>query len=167
MVKNYAAVLACWELLCEFAGIDDAEFNLARDLTAEMNAHIQETSAEREPWVWITEILLAEIASGAYRHPFLYRTEKDGRDVLLVRTQHVMHHLRSSPGLKEAWNGMPVKSDRVFKRQLKEAGVIHRERVDASINGARECHLVALDLGRLEEYGLHTGRPEENDLAVH
>lgn len=161
MVRNYAAVLACWELLCEFAGVEDAEFGLTRDLITEMNTHIQETSAEREPWVWITEILLAEIASGAYRHPFLYRTEGDGRDTLLIRTNHVIHHLRSSTGLREAWNGMSVKSDRVYKRQLKDAGVLHRERVDASINGARECHLVALDLGKLEEYGLHTGRPED------
>jgi hypothetical protein len=167
MVRNYAALLCCWELLCEFAGIEDGEFDLVRDLISEMNGHIQETSAEREPWVWITEILLAEIASGAYRHPFLYRAEGDGRDVLLVRTQHVMHHLRSSPGLKEAWNGLPVKSDRVYKKQLKEAGVIHRDRVDASVNGARECHLVALDLGRLEEYGLHTGRPEGDSIPAH
>ena len=160
MVKNYAAVLACWELMCEFVGIEDSEFEFTRDLITEMNTHIQETSAEREPWVWITEILLAEIASGAYRHPFLYRTEKDGHDVLLLRTNHVIHHLSSSPGLREAWNGMPLKSDRAYKRQLKEAGVVYRERVDASISGARECHLVALDLGKLEEYGLHTGRPE-------
>ena len=40
----------------------------------------------------------------------------------------------------------------------------HRERIDVSVNGARECHLVVLDLGRLEEYGLHTSRPEKSAL---
>jgi len=43
-------------------------------------------------------------------------------------------------------------------------GMFYWEQTDTSINRARECHLVVLDLGRLEEYGLHTSRPEKSAL---
>jgi hypothetical protein len=33
-----------------------------------------------------------------------------------------MDHLSSSNHLREKWNGLPVKSDRVFKKQMMQAG---------------------------------------------
>ncbi|MPQ72205.1 hypothetical protein GC387_37295, partial [Pseudomonas sp. MWU12-2323] len=53
MAGNYAAVALAWRYLCEFAGMDPSEGDFPRDLLAEMNGHVAETSADREPWVWI------------------------------------------------------------------------------------------------------------------
>lgn len=154
MVRNYAAVLVAWRLLLDFAGVQEAEFNFVPALIEEMNSHIAETGAEREPWVWILEVILNEIAAKAYPYP--YRTDTlNGEEVLYVRTAHVMHHLATKSGLKPIYDGLPVKSDRVFKRQLKDAGVILNDRADPTINGQRVGHMVALSLSKLAEYGLY------------
>jgi hypothetical protein len=137
------------------------------DLLAETNGHVSETSADREPWVWILETLFAEISSGNYRHPYAFRelhAEGEPHEVLLIRAQHVMHHLGHSVHLRDTWNGLPVKSDRVLKRQLLRAGVVLRERVDTTIQSRRECHMLALSLHKLEEYGLHPSLPEQLEV---
>ena len=160
MAGNYAAILTAWRLLAEFAGIDHAQGDFEDDVLEVMNEHVRETVADREPWVWIVEILLSEISAGNFRHPFDWGDE-DGEDVLLIRTSHVMDHISHTNSLRDKWNALPVKSDRVFKRQLLDAGVlmmdadgraIERER---TIGRRREGHLVALSLSKLERYGLY------------
>lgn len=169
MVTNYSAVLAAWRLLAEFAGIDRAQGDFETALIAEMNGHIGETSADREPWVWIVEILLSELASGTYRHPALW-DEVDGVECLLVRTSHVMDHLAHSMWLREKWNGLPVKSDRVFKKQITQAGVVLRDAAGAALDYERKVgdrrvsHMTALDLTALQNFGLYaapSGRSSE------
>ncbi len=124
-----------------------------------MNANIGETMTDHAPWVWIMEVVFHEIASGGY--PFPYRLgEIDGEEVFYLRTAHVIHHLRTKPGLKTIWDGMTVKSDRVLKSQLKAAGVILVDRVDPTIGGERIGHMVALSMNKLAEFGLH---PEEKE----
>lgn len=154
MAGNYAAVLTAWRYLCEFAGIDVAEGGFAEDLLAEMNAHIQETSADREPWVWILETLLGEIARQEFRYPHQW-DYVEAEDCLLVRTSHLMEHLAHTPALRDKWNALPVKSDRVFKRQLVKAGVILSDTVERTIGSRRVSHLSALSLARMEQYGLY------------
>jgi hypothetical protein len=67
MAGNYAAVVVAWRYLCEFAGMDHAEGDFIHALLAEMNGHIAETSADREPWVWILEtVLCIPAAAPAY-----------------------------------------------------------------------------------------------------
>ena len=100
-----------------------------------MNGHVAETSADREPWVWIMETVLSEIDGGNYKHPYTFDTV-DGEFCLLLRTGHVMDHLAHTSALRDKWNGLPVKSDRVFKAQLKHAGVVVGE-------GGRAPHLHA------------------------
>ncbi|MBA1330522.1 CHC2-type zinc finger protein, partial [Candidatus Endoriftia persephone str. Guaymas] len=136
MAGNYAAVLMAWRLLCEFAGVEESQGDFPQDVLHEMNEHISETSQDREPWVWIMEIALSEIDRGEFRYPHMFDSVQDDERVdvecLLVRTSNIMDHIAHSPALRDRWNALPVKSDRVFKRQLRQAGVIvaeNKERV--------------------------------------
>jgi hypothetical protein len=162
MAGNYAALLTAWRLLSEFAEIDTAQGGLLADLKAQMNAHIAETSADRAPWVWILETFLAELAGGKFALPFRFDTAA-GEPCLLVRTSDVMHHLATENRLRDIWNGLPVKSDRVFKKQLVHAGVTVGEGHERTINGRRVAHMTALSLYRLKDYGLHAAEvvPQE------
>ncbi len=161
MVRNYAAVLVAWRLLLDFAAVTEAEFNFVPTLIEEMNSHIAETGAEREPWVWIVEVILNEIAAKAYPYPWRADT-LNGQDVLYLRTAHVMHHLATKSGLKPIYDGLPVKSDRVFKKQLRDSGVIVSDRADPTINGQRVGHMVALSLEKLGVYGLYLSDSNSN-----
>jgi hypothetical protein len=160
MASNYAALMTCWRYLCEFAGIDVNHGDFPRDLIAEMNSHIKETSADREPWVWILETALSEIARREFKYPFKWDYVEQ-QPCLLVRTSYIMDHLSNTPALREKWNGLPVKSDRVFKKQLQQAGVLISDQqgkvieLERTIGHSRVAHLVALSLQKLEEYGLH------------
>ena len=164
MAGNYAAVALAWHYLTEFAGMDPADGDFPRDLIAEMNGHVAETSADREPWVWIMETVLSEIDGGNYRHPYTFDTV-DGQFCLLLRTGHVMDHIAHTSALREKWNGLPVKSDRVFKSQLRHAGVIVGEKeVERRIYTRRVPYLTPISLDSLARYGLHVSIRE--DLAT-
>ncbi|WP_269503769.1 toprim domain-containing protein [Burkholderia sp. IMCC1007] len=161
MAGNYAAVALAWRYLCEFAGMDPSEGDFPRDLIAEMNTHISETSADREPWVWIMETVLSEIDAGNYKHPYTFDTV-DGEFCVLLRTGHVMDHLAHTSALRDKWNALPVKSDRVFKAQLKHAGVVVGEKeVERRIFTRRVPYLTPISLERLETFGLHVAVREE------
>jgi hypothetical protein len=169
MVHNYAAVSTAWRLLCEFLGLDAGRSTLLADLMAEMNRHIAESVSDRQPWAWVLEKLLSEIASQQFRYPFVF-TEVDEVPVLCVRTGHVMDHMRQTPYLREFWDGLPIKSDRVFKRQLEQAGVLlmvsdapgaKSLEVERAIKGQRVGHMVALSLPALKSFGLYAVVPRE------
>lgn len=166
MVNNYAALAAAWHLVCEFVDQPAHTGGFIGDLTAEMNKHIQESVSDRQPWAWVLEKLLSEIASGGFRHPFKFDQE-DQVDVLCVRTGHVMDHMRQTNYLREFWDGLPVKSDRVFKKQLAAAGVLLTDAndepvtVERTVKGQRVAHMVAISLPAMRQYGLHAVVPEE------
>ncbi|MGN4070570.1 toprim domain-containing protein [Burkholderia gladioli] len=163
MAGNYAALALAWRYLCDFAGMDPSEGDFPRDLLTEMNGHVAETSADREPWVWIMETILSEIDGGNYKHPFTFDTV-DGEFCLLLRSGHVMDHIAHTSSLRDKWNGLPVKSDRVFKAQLKHAGVVVGEKeVERRIYTRRVAHLVPISLERLAAFGLYVSVRE--DLA--
>lgn len=169
MVENYAGLLTCWKLLCDFAGIDSQQGEFIGDLTAAMNVHITETRSDREPWVWIMATTLSQIASRQFRYPYRFITYQDpadgkAHDCLVIRASHIMDHLSSSISLRETWNGLPVKTARVFKQQLMDSGVVYRDRVDTTVNGDRLTHALAMSLDKLAEYNLRATLPSE--LAV-
>jgi hypothetical protein len=164
MVANYAAVRAAWVLLCDFCGIDLGTGAFMSDLTAEMNGHIKESVSERQPWVWIVEKLLSEISRGTFRFPYAFDQTEDEEPFLAVRTSHVMDHISTEPALREFWNELPVKSDRVFKGALKLAGVLCLEDVERTVNGKRVGHMVAMSLPALEQYGLYATQPVANPV---
>lgn len=165
MVSNYAAVALAWKLVCDFAGIAMETGDFLRDLRTEMNTHIAETTGEREPFVWILETLAAEIESDRFAYPYVI-DELDGEDCLILRPSHVLDHIQTETRLREQWNALPVKSARVFKRQITAAGLIVKEDIDRVIRHRRYGHLSAISLDKMEEYGVHLSRPQASVVAA-
>ncbi|HFG2190381.1 TPA: toprim domain-containing protein [Vibrio cholerae] len=160
MRDNYACLMLTWRLLCEFTGAASNYGHFIQDLVTEMNAHIRETEAEREPWVWIMELILGEMDAGHFRHPFSFDWI-EGELCLLVRTSHIMQHISQSPALKAKFDSLPVKSDRILKKQLKEAKVVLKDGHEKSINGKRVANFVALGVENLREFGLFPTIPDD------
>jgi len=174
MAGNYAAILTAWRLLCEFAEIDIKQGSFPTDLIATMNAHINETSADREPWVWIMETLLHELATNNFKAPYQWgRVDDDEgrqRECLIIRSSDVMHHLQSTPALREVWNALPIKSDRVFKKQLLGSGVVVNPDVERTISAGvhtrRVAHMVAIGLDELEAFGIYATPTELKENSM-
>jgi hypothetical protein len=160
IVANYAGVRTAWELLCDFAGIDVAQGGFIGDLTAQMNKHITDSKSDRQPWVWIVAKLLSEISRGTFRFPYMFDETSEGERYLAVRTSHVMDHISTENSLREFWDGLPVKSDRVFKHQLASANVLAETDIERTCGGRRVSHMVGLSLPALEQYGLSATVPE-------
>ncbi len=158
MVDNYSAVLTAWKLLCDFSGIDPRQGGFVDDLLAEMNAHIAETDADREPWVWIIEMALSEIDAGRFNHPYKYEvmdTDGVGELCLLIRPGHIIDHIAHTPALRERWNALPIKSPQALNKQLHASGVIVKSGIERIISAKRMAHLDALSTNRLETFGLY------------
>lgn len=153
MSGNYAAMYLAWLYLTEFAGIESDHGHVDADLFEEMNRHISETSADREPWVWIMEIVLSEIAANRFSYPYTWQHEP--MPALLIRTSHIMDHIATTPSLREKWNGLPVKSDRVFKKQMINAGLISPDQsCERTINTQRVSNLQIIPIEKLRLFGL-------------
>ncbi len=170
MVHNYAALIVGWRLLCEFTELVPSEGQFVPDALAQMNKHISDTSGDRQPWVWIMETLLSEIAQNNFRHPFAWSAVKTPggglEDCLMVRPNHVMDHLSTTLALREKWNGLPIKTGRALREQLIHAEVMlgddHERTLGADPGGntgKRVSHLAALSIERMEKYGLYAVRP--------
>jgi len=164
MMENYAAVLAAWNLLAEFAGIEATQGGFAEDLLAEMNAHIVDTNGTRLPWVWIMEIVLSEIEARRFDYPYAWDKvlTDEGEDVALyVRPNHIMDHLSTAPHLRAKFDALPIKTGRIFKQQLMQSGVVATyagkplENVDKIIRGSRAQRMTAISLAKLEGLGLY------------
>lgn len=160
MVANYAAVLTAWGLICDFAGIATETGEFPRDVRALLNGHLVDSKADREPWVWILELVLSEIESRQFIYPYTVDMV-EGEDCLLVQPRHIMDHLATTVRLREHWNGLPVKSARVLRRQLDNADLIVKDELERRIGGRRHAHLAAISLKRMAEYGLHLSVPVE------
>lgn len=170
MVENYAAVLTSWRLVCEFTETDPGQGGFEDCLLEEMNRQVLETAADREPWVWIMETILSEIAAGRYQHPYAWDDAKaesyeDAELCLLVRTSHIMDHIAHTSSLRDKWNSLPVKSDRVFKRQIKNAGVVVSDTVEKTIGGKRVSHMTAISVKGMEKYGLYAAPDEAKPVS--
>lgn len=160
MIFNYAGMLTAWNLLAEFAGLPDTWNNVPGTMLTDMNRHISATTATRHPWVWIMDIILSEISKGSFQHPFKWESvrHKDTHQeefCLCIRAGHIMDHIAHSPALREKWNALPVKSDRVFKKQIIAAGVVHVDDFDTTRGSTRLTHYMAVSKSGLERFGLH------------
>lgn len=171
MVENYAALLVAWALLCDFVGLDRKQGGFTVDLLAAMNKHIAETSGDREPWVWIMETILHEITAGHYRGSYTWTTVKDDSgervDCLAIRTNEIMHHMSTETRLRAKFDGLPIKSNKPFREALERAGVLAAQDIEKVINGRRTGHLVAVDLGLIDKYGLHATPPAKIEEGTH
>ncbi|PHS20212.1 MAG: hypothetical protein COA86_02670 [Kangiella sp.] len=161
IITNYACVAMSWRLICEFSGVDVRQGNFIKDVTTAMNLHVKETKASRQPWVWVLEIIFAEIDSNNLRYPYVVDTEiQTGKECLFIRVNHIMSHLSQSPALKNKYDALPIKTARILKQQLIRAGVVARDDFEKKIGRQRASHLTALDLTELEKFGLSVARPE-------
>ncbi len=167
MVENYSAVALAWLLLCDFADLPENQAAFPGDLREVMNDHIRETKPDRQPWVWIMDTAISEMSSGGFHHPYLIDgVEDDAKQLqpcLLVRPNHIIDHLAHTPALREKFNGLPVKSAKVFSRQLDQAGVVLRKGLERSIRRSRVAHLTAISIEALAQYGLHVTVPEPGE----
>ena len=157
--------MAAWYLLCDFSNLPVERGEFISCLISEMNQHITETESDREPWVWIVDTTLNEISNGNFRHPFkfiVYVEDGIPHKCLLIRPKHIMAHLSHSLPLRETFQSLPIKTDRIFKKQLMRSGVVFRERVDTTIRQHRWTHMLALDLNKLEEFNLHAAMPDDH-----
>jgi Peduoviridae DNA primase len=161
IIINYSALVMSWRLICEFAGIDTKTGGFFNSTVKAMNIHIKETKASRQPWVWILEIILNEIDSNNIRFSYAIDTEREShKECLFIRCSHIMAHLSQTPALKEKYNALPIKTARIFKQQLIRAGVVAKDDVERTISRQRVAHLTAIDLDKLEDFGLFVGRPD-------
>lgn len=167
MSTNYAAMLTAWRLLCDFAGLDQSEGDFERSLLTRMNVQIRDTSADREPFVWILEKVFLEIEAGRYRFPVDWTSidQPDGSAIaaICLRPSHAMHQIEHSNELKDFFNSLPIKSHTVLKRQMTRAGLILTDTASCYRNGRRISHLSALSIPRLEELGLQPPEPPTNN----
>jgi len=153
MLTNYAAVVTAWRFLCEFAGIAPGTGNFLHDLRAEMNSHIRDTAGDREPYVWILELIASELDAGEFRHPWKIDAVDD-QAVLLIRPKDIIGHISTSMRLREQWNGLPVKTASVLAKQLQQAGLVVKSGLDKIIRGRRTGHMYALSLKGMSELGI-------------
>jgi hypothetical protein len=160
MINNYAALATAWLLLCEFAGIANDQNRFPDDLIQEMNSHIMESRSEREPWIWILEIILGEIDRQQYQSPFKFEQRPDGDVWLLLRPTHCMQHLSQTSALRAKFDSLPVKTAKVFAKQLDRAGVVAECNLERSIRKQRIGHLYAISLNELASYGLSVSTPD-------
>lgn len=170
MVANYAALGTAWHLLCEFADMPVEQGRFMGDLTAVMNKHIAESESDRQPWAWIIEKLFSEIATHSFKYPFHFDLADK---TLCVRHSHVMDHISGANNLREFWDGLPVKTAQVFKKQLLAAEVLVMDPkepskpldVERTVKGSRVAHMICLDLAKLEQFGLYAVVPA-NEAAT-
>ncbi|AWL12787.1 hypothetical protein HMF8227_02335 [Saliniradius amylolyticus] len=162
MRDNYACLLMAWRLLSEFADVPSNYNGFHNDLIQDMNSHIKETDSDREPWIWIMELILGELDAGHYRHPSHFDTVEE-TFCLLIRPSHIMQHIGQSPALKHIYDGLPVKSARVLKKQLLKAGVVVKDGVEKTINGRRISNMLALSIEELQQFGLAPSVPDGPD----
>lgn len=167
IVRNYAGLMTCWRLLEEFADIPRDQLGFIPDCLAEMNVHVSETKADRQPWVWILQMIFGEISNGNYRFPYkfmLYREPDRDAPCLLLRCSHIVQHMSTTLALRSTYDSLPVKSDRILKKLLVRAGVVLADRMNTHINQRRENHMLALDLEALRQYNLHVSEPDSDQL---
>ena len=155
---------ASWE-----RGLLKAHQTSTGPVTAEGKA-ASAANLDGQPWAWIVDKLLSEIATKAFRYPFVF-DEIDEVPVLCVRTGHVMDHISQANNLREFWDGLPVKTAQVFKKQLIAAGVLLTDHkgpldVERTVHSQRVAHMVCLSLPALEQFGLSAVVPKDGGLGA-
>ncbi len=165
IVLNYAAVLTGWRLLCQFAEMDPSFGGFEHDLIRAMNAQIESTAGTRLPWVWILRLALAEMNNRKADFPYRWGLSKDGQPVLYLRASDVMHHLATAPHLRAQFDKLPVKTERIFKKQLLQSGVVLEPDVERTIGTRRISHMMGISLHALERYNLFAA--PDVDAAFH
>jgi len=107
---------------------------------------------DEAPWLSAMEQFARELASGRFKGAHLFE-EFGGTAALCVRTSDIMLHLSTAKDLREFWRALPVKSDRVLKKLLVQAGVVVGE-CERTIGDKRYSRLSVLSLAVLAAQGV-------------
>lgn len=165
IVKNFAAVLTAWGLLCEFLSLEKLSFQFADDLIESMNNFLMDSESNREPWVWVMDIVNAEINAGIFRQPYCFKeVDIDGSKVecIFLRPNDIMSHISTAMHLRGKYDSLPVKSGRVLTNQLEKHKIIVEKDAIKYINGKRYSRMKGLSLIELERYGIYFSPPAED-----
>lgn len=164
MLQNYACILTAWVLLSEFVGFSIEQGDFIEDLLKEMNDHLTDTDGTRLPWVWIMEILFSEIEASRFAFPYFFDYD-DGEMCIYFRAAHVMDHLSTAQHLKPKFDALPIKTGRIFKRQLLASGLVKRDDAEKTCIHTRKrySHLICIPIKQLEKLGLYIA-PEKGEL---
>ena len=155
IVNNYTCLAITWHLMCDFCGYAESKGGYYQSLVAEMNLHVKQTKASRQPWFWVMEIILGEIDSNQLRYPYKFDVDTETQnECLMISATHIMLHLSQTPALKDKYNALTIKTPRVLKKQLISSGIVVAPDVERTINGNRVAHMLALSIDKMEEYGL-------------
>lgn len=169
MVENYALVLLAWKLVSEFAQISESQSDYINHLISEMNTHIQQTDADREPWVWVMEKISMELQKNSYPYPWKVdriSNEHQTYQCLLLRIKDIMDYINNSNEMREFRERLPISSSNALKSQLRNAGMIHKEPVHIRVQetGSRYMNCAAIPLFGLAQYGIFIpGADYDND----
>ena len=159
MMENYALVLLAWKLVCEFAQIAETQGDYINHLISEMNSHIQQTDADREPWMWVMEKISMELHKGTYPYPWQIsqvKSEQQNYQCLLIKIRDIMDYINNSNDMREFRERLPISSGNALKAQLKNAGMIFKDPVHMRImeTGNRHMNCIAIPLFGLAQYGI-------------
>ena len=119
-------------------------------LMASLNPALPRPAPVIPDWQRILKTVLREIETGKYLFPHAFR-DIDSVPCVILRTAQVMAHLRTTPRLRSFFDGLELKSDRVLKRTLRQAGLIVRLRFTASIAGQPLHHAVAIHIAGVRQ----------------
>jgi prophage antirepressor-like protein len=119
---------------------------------ASLGKHI---ALPKSPWVWVIGHFYIKWQDGACQGVIGTEDEVQGVYCLLIRPSQVIECLMHDPDLAETLALLPVRSPRVLRKELEEAGVVVGE-CERVIDGKRVGHLLALSLDQLEAHGIHS-----------
>ncbi len=96
----------------------------------------------------ILDTVIREINQKTYPYPYAFR-DIQGVPCLIVRTSHIMAHLRDTARLQSLYDVLEWQSDRALKRALRDAGLVIRLRCTPTIAGVRLAHAIAIPISEV------------------
>lgn len=103
-----------------------------------------------DPAIKVLRVLIEDVWHGRYTFPFKWEDRRDEgrgqRTMLIVRTTHVMTHMRRASHLRGLWDGLTLHSPRTLKKRWREHGLLIEEHLERSVGGFRLAHAVGVDV---------------------
>lgn len=156
--RETATTEADYELWTRYLNEALANIKMPGPKTFEARARAKH-EAIHPAWGRCIERLLADLDSNAYEYPAFFE-ERNGEDVLVIRTEQVMKHLHQTGWVRLCQANMPIRSGRVLKRELVAHGVVVLDEagqvkvMEKSLGRKRIGHLIALSLPALLRHGI-------------
>lgn len=157
--RETATTEADYELWTRYLNEALANIKMPGPKTFEARARAKH-EANNPAWGRCIERLLLDLDANEFAYPAFFE-EINGVEVLVVRTNHVMKHLRDTGFISSCAANMPIRSGNKLRRELVASGVLlldeHGQVRDFERMTAprqRLGHMFALSLPELQKYGL-------------